>query len=116
MELDLNLKSKTRLSLDPTTKEAMALNNMAVDFVKDLDRDPSKAKITFRTYILPHMMKCLRSLQILDDQLVGAAEQNALLLKSNAVLIDLLKQNGIDMPNFAQIQREVESEFNRESI
>lgn len=96
---------------DPTEKEAMALNNIAVEFMKDMDRNPMQAKMTFKTVILPMMMRVLKTLKLVDDQLVGTAEQNAILLKANVVLIDLLKKNNIDMPNFEAIQDEAVKEF-----
>jgi hypothetical protein len=103
---------KTLLRLeDPTEKEAMYLNNLAVEFMKDLEKNPMQAKKTFNTVILPMMMRCLKTLKMVDDQLVGTAEQNAVLLKANVVLIDLLKRNSIDMPNFDAIKEEAVNDF-----
>jgi hypothetical protein len=97
---------------DPSEKEAIALNNIAIDFMKDLERNPMQAKMTFKAVILPMMMRALKTLKMVDDQLVGTAEQNAVLLKANVVLIETLKLNNIDMPNFEAIQDEAVRQFN----
>lgn len=96
--------------LDPTEKEAIMLNNQAVQFMKDLEKNPMRAKANFKEIILPHMMRCLRTVQVLDRELEAHAFQVKLLLKANVVLIDLLKRNNIDMPNFAEIERQVTDE------
>jgi hypothetical protein len=97
-----------RKLLDPTEREAIALNNMAVQFMKDLEKNPMKAKLDFNATILPHMMRAIRTVKVLDEHLEAASFEVKKLLKANVVLIDLLKRNNIDMPNFAEIEREVE--------
>lgn len=96
--------------MDPTTQEAIALNNMAVDFMKDLDRNPKKAKETFKNIILPHMMRAIRTTKVLDDHLADSDFQVNALLKANVAMIELLQKNGIDLPNFAEILRNAEKE------
>lgn len=96
--------------MDPTTSEAIILNNMAVDFMKDLDRNPGQAKMTFKTVILPHMMRAIRTTKVLDDHLEASDFQIKALLKANVEMIDLLKKHSIDLPNFAEILRDAEKE------
>ncbi len=96
--------------MDPTTQEAMALNNMAVDFMKDLDRNPTKAKQTFKEVILPHMMRAIRTVKVIDEHLEASDFQVSALMKANIEMIDLLKKNSIDLPNFAEIMRDAEKE------
>lgn len=96
--------------MDPTTQEAMALNNMAVEFMKDLDRNPMKAKETFKTAILPHMMRAIRTVKVLDEHLADHAFQIDALLKANVEMIDLLKKHSIDLPNFGEILKDAEKE------
>lgn len=92
--------------LDPTEKEAMILNNQAVQFMKDLEKNPLKAKQDFKAVILPHMMRALRTVQVLDQELESQTLAVSKLLKANVVLIDILKQKGIDMPNFSEIEND----------
>lgn len=96
--------------MDPTTQEAITLNNLAVDFMKDLTRNPDKAKLTFKTLILPHMMRAIKTTQVLDDHLEASDFQVSALLKANVEMIDLLKKNNIALPNFAEILRDAEKE------
>lgn len=93
--------------MDPTDREALALNDLAVGFMKDLERNPQRAKETFNGAILPHMMRALRTVKVLDTHLEAHALEIKKLLRANVVMIDLLKQKGIDMPNFAAIEDEV---------
>lgn len=96
--------------MDPTTQEAITLNNLAVDFMKDLDKNPARAKQTFKTVILPHMMRAIRTTKVLDDHLEASDFQVKALLRANVEMIDLLKKNSIDLPNFAEILRDAEKE------
>jgi hypothetical protein len=96
--------------MDPTTAEAIRLNNLAVDFMKDLDRNPKKAKQDFNAVILPFMMRAIKTTQILDEHLEAADFQIKALMKANVVMIDLLKKHSIDMPNFAEILADAEKE------
>jgi hypothetical protein len=104
---------KTRL-LDPTDQEALALNNMAVQFMKDLEKNPMKARQDFNAIILPHMMRALKTVKVLDMELEAADLAIKKLLKANVVLIDWCKQKGIDTPNFDEISRTAEAEFEAE--
>lgn len=96
--------------MDPTTNEAILLNNMAVDFMKDLDRNPRRAKESFKTIILPHMMRAIRTVKVLDEHLESSDFQVTALMKANVEMIDLLKKNSIPLPNFAEILRDAEKE------
>jgi hypothetical protein len=93
--------------LDPTEKEAIMLNNQAVEFMKNLERNPQMAKSQFKNIILPHMMRALRTTRVLDEHLEATALEVKKLLKANVILIELLKRNGIDMPNFSEIENDV---------
>jgi len=93
--------------LDPTDQEAIALNNMAVDFMKNLDRNPEMAKGQFKNGILPHMMRAIRTVKTLDEHLEAHAIEIKKLLKANVAMIELLKKHSIDMPNFGAIEEEV---------
>jgi hypothetical protein len=105
----------SNLLASPTQKEIDYVNSFSMTFLKDLERNPMGAKETFNKVIRPYMEAQLRTINMLDDQIEGTIEQNALLLRSNAVLIDQLKKNGVDMPNFEQVQRDVREEFQKES-
>jgi hypothetical protein len=96
--------------MDPTHAEAIKLNNMAVDFMKDLDRDPKKAKQDFKTIILPFMMRAIKTTKVLDEHLEASDFQISALLKANVEMIELLKKHSIAMPNFAEIMRDAEKE------
>jgi hypothetical protein len=96
--------------MDPTTAEAITLNNMAVGFMKDLDKNPARAKEVFKTVILPHMMRAIRTTKVLDDHLEASDFQVDALLKANVEMIELLKKNNIALPNFAEILRDAEKE------
>jgi mRNA-degrading endonuclease YafQ of YafQ-DinJ toxin-antitoxin module len=90
------------------------LNNQAVQFMKDLEKNPLKAKADFKAIILPHMMRCLRTVQVLDQELEAHALEIKKLIKANVVLIDTLKRNGVDMPNFNAIEDDAVAEHARE--
>lgn len=96
-----------RKLLDPTEKEAIILNNQAVEFMKNLERNPMMAKKQFKEIILPHMMRAMRTIQVLDEHLEAHAMEIKKLLRANVVLIDKLKIAGVDMPNFTEIENEV---------
>lgn len=101
--------------LDPTDSEVVFINNFSVEFLKKLEKDPMGAKDVFNRIVRPYMEAQLATVRILDDQIQGCIEQNALLLKSNAVLIDQCKKHGVSMPNFDQVQRDVREELQKES-
>lgn len=101
--------------LDPTDAEVVFINNFSVEFLKKLEKDPMGAKDVFNRIVRPYMEAQLATVRILDDQIQGCIEQNALLLKSNAVLIDQCKKHGVSMPNFDQVQRDVREELQKES-
>lgn len=101
--------------INPTDKEAIFINNFSVEYLKALSNNPDEGKRVYNKVIRPYMEAQLATIRILDDQVEGCIEQNALLLKSNAVLIDLCKQHSVPMPNFDQIQRDVREEFQKES-
>lgn len=101
--------------LNPSDQEVIFINNFSVEFLKKLDKDPMGAKDVYNRIIRPYLEAQLATVRILDDQIQGCIEQNALLLKSNAVLIDQCKQHGVPMPNFEQVQRDVREELQKES-
>lgn len=101
--------------LDPSDQEVIFINNFSVDFLKKLDKDPAGARDVFNRVVRPYLEAQLATVRILDDQIQGCIEQNALLLRSNAVLIDQLKQHSVPMPNFEQVQRNVRAELQAES-
>lgn len=101
--------------LDPNDQEVIFINNFSVEFLRKLDRDPANAKDVYNRIVRPYMEAQLATVRILDDQIQGCIEQNALLLKSNAVLIDQCKQHGVPMPNFDQVQRDVREQLQKES-
>jgi hypothetical protein len=103
------------LLASPTQKEIDYVNSFSLAFLKDLERNPMGAKETFNKVVRPYMEAQLRTINMLDDQIEGTIEQNALLLRSNAVLIDQLKKHGVAMPNFDQVQRDVREELQKES-
>lgn len=107
---DIVLPGHRTALMDPTTQEAITLNNLSVDFMKDLDRNPGKAKETFKKIILPHMMRAIKTVKVLDEHLEASDFQVSALLKANVEMIDLLKKNSIDLPNFAEILRDAEKE------
>jgi hypothetical protein len=100
--------------LNPGDQEVIFINNFSVEFLKKLDKDPTGAKDVYNRIVRPYMEAQLATVRILDDQIQGCIEQNALLLKSNAVLIDQLKKHGVAMPNFDQVQRDVREELQKE--
>ncbi len=100
--------------LSPNDQEVIFINNFSVEFLKKLDKDPMGAKDVYNRIVRPYMEAQLATVRILDDQIQGTIEQNALLLKSNAVLIDQLKKHGVAMPNFDQVQRDVREELQKE--
>jgi hypothetical protein len=114
MELKTNSKLITpgyrSTQLDPTTKEAITLNNMAVDFMKDLERNPQRAKQTFKEIILPHMMRAIHTVKLIDEQLEASDFQVHALLKANVIMIDMLKKHSIDLPNFTEILADANKE------
>ena len=105
--LSLEQNGFARKLLDPTDREAIMLNNQAVEFMKDLEKNPMRAKATFKNIILPHMMRALRTVKVLDEHLEAHALELKKLLRANVVLIDLCKQKGIDLPNFTEIEEAV---------
>lgn len=101
--------------LNPSDQEVIFINNFSVEFLKKLDKDPAGAKDVYNRVVRPYMEAQLATVRILDDQIQGCIEQNALLLRSNAVLIDQLKQHSVPMPNFDQVQRDVRAQLQAES-
>lgn len=101
--------------LDPSDQEVIFINNFSVEFLKKLDKDPMGAKDVYNRIVRPYLEAQLATVRILDDQIQGCIEQNALLLKSNAVLIDQCKKHNVPMPNFDQVQREVREQLKKES-
>lgn len=100
---------------DPTEKEIAFINNFSADFVKSIKTNPSQAEDMFKRIIRPYMMAQLKTISMLDDQIEGTIEQNALMMRSNAVLIDHCKQHGVAMPNFDEIARDVRAVLQKES-
>ncbi len=109
-ENELILPGHRTALMDPTTEEAIRLNNLAVDFMKDLDRNPKKAKQDFKAVILPFMMRAIKTTKVLDEHLEASDFQVNALLKANVEMIDLLKKNNIALPNFSEILRDAEKE------
>lgn len=101
--------------VNPTDSEVIFINNFSVNFIKLVDKDPMEAKKIYTKIVRPYMEAQLATIRIVEDQIQGTIEQNALLLKSNAVLIDQLKQHGVPMPNFAQVERDVRKQLQEES-
>lgn len=110
LESKLVLPGYRTAIMDPTHAEAIKLNNLAVDFMKDLDRNPAKARQDFKAVILPFMMRAIKTTKVLDDHLEASDFQISALLKANVEMIELLKKNSIDLPNFAEILRDAEKE------
>ena len=100
--------------LNPTDSEAIFVNNFSVNFLKLVDKDPMEAKKIYTKIVRPYMEAQLATVRIMEDQIQGTIEQNALLLKSNAVLIDQLKKHGVPMPNFDQVERDVRRQLQEE--
>lgn len=111
----IKMDLKSHGLLDPSDQEVIFINNFSVDFLKKLDKDPAGARDVFNRVVRPYLEAQLATVRILDDQIQGCIEQNALLLRSNAVLIDQLKQHSVPMPNFEQVQRDVRAELQAES-
>lgn len=101
--------------LNPSDSEVIFINNFSVEFLKKLEKDPMGAKDVFNRIVRPYMEAQLATVRILDDQIQGCIEQNALLLRSNAVLIDQCKKHGVAMPNFDQMAKDVRAELQAES-
>ncbi len=105
------------MGLDLTTGKQMLLTGQAPDemhlatirdnLIRLIEINPKEAQANFKNLIFPWMAGMLATLRIQDDQLVGAEEQQEILLCSNAEMIDVMKHKGIDLPNFQQIERDV---------
>lgn len=89
-----------------TAREEKHLMSLYELFTKALNHDTRQARRIYDDHIHPYMLAQLKTMRIMDDQLMGAAEQNRLLLKSNVLLIDAIKQNGVPMPNLDALARE----------
>jgi hypothetical protein len=128
MKTELIKPGNVTATLDPTTQEALALNHMAVEFMKALETNPAQAKKLFNEVILRHMMRAMRTIKVMDDQLGDEILAKKKLLKANLALIDSIKMHNnkwnlppkfrVEMPNFSVIEaqaiQEHEAEFNKE--
>jgi hypothetical protein len=84
-------------------KYTMELYNMTM---KAMDHDTRQAKKIFKDHIFPYINSILKTMRFQDEELIGQSQQLALLLKSNALLIHALKENGVDIPNLDALARE----------
>lgn len=101
---DLNLGAH-KLA-DPRIEEIQYIHNFTEQFLAMIDTNPAGAKKIVHDVIRPYMAAQLRTISILEEQVVDVTDQNSLLLISNAELIHKCKENNVSMPNFDAIQRD----------
>lgn len=101
---DLNLAAHDLV--DPRMEEIQYIHNFTEQFLGMIDKDPAGAKKIVHDVMRPYMAAQLRTISILEEQVQDVTDQNSLLLISNAELIHRCKEKGVEMPNFAAIQRD----------
>lgn len=113
MEKELNFNNHNLIT--PNSKELLFIDQFINKLLISIDKTPSEAKKVVDTILKPYLAAQLSTIDLLDDQIQGCIEQNALLLRSNAVLIDQCKKHGVAMPNFDEMARDVRAEIQAES-
>lgn len=102
-----NLKGEVDLKehglVMPDIKEIMFIDSFTEQFLVAVEKNPMEAKRIVHDVLRPYMAAQLKTIAILEDQIEGYIDQNHLLLKSNAIMIDNCKQRNVPMPNFDAI-------------
>jgi hypothetical protein len=82
------------------------LEEIRSNLTKLIDRQPEEAKNLYNLVIHPLLVNAVQVVAHQDDLLLGAEEEDAVMLACNAALIVRCKEKGVDIPNLDLIAKD----------
>jgi len=107
MSINRGLQNRSKLERDSLkTQDELRLEGIRDQLLKLIDRDPAEAKKLYAMVIHPQLVAAFNTVSHQDDLLLGAEEEDAVMLACNAALIVRCKEKGVELPNLDAISKD----------
>lgn len=93
------------------SQDELRLEGIRDQLLKLIDRDPIEAKKLYSMVIHQQLVAAFNTVSHQDELLLGAEEEDAVMLACNAALIVKCKENGIDLPNLDLIAKDARAKI-----